>query len=185
MAVVYQHRRRDTNEVFYIGIGAKKNRAFVSTNRNLHWHNIVDKVGFEVDILIEGLSWENACKVEKGMITDYGRNNLGLGSLVNMTDGGEGTLNKMITPDQIIMIAEIGKKNKGRKHSEESKEIRRIKSTGFKHKQETKEIIGKTHKDRPKSQEHRDKIAKALTGRKQSPESIAKMLETRKLNKIK
>jgi uncharacterized protein involved in tellurium resistance len=32
--------------------------------------------------------WEEACKKETFFISYYGRKDLGLGSLVNMTDGG-------------------------------------------------------------------------------------------------
>jgi hypothetical protein len=92
MAIVYQHRRKDTNDVFYIGIGKDRKRAFTRKGRNIHWKRVVDKVGYEVDVLFEGLSWEEACEVEAGMIYDYGRRDLGLGCLVNQTNGGEGTL---------------------------------------------------------------------------------------------
>ena len=90
MAIVYQHRRGDTNEVFYIGIGKSRERAYRTSNRNKYWHNTVNKVGYEVDILLEEISWENACEIEKGMIAAYGRKDLGTGQLVNLTDGGEG-----------------------------------------------------------------------------------------------
>lgn len=93
MAVVYQHRRKDTNTLFCIGIGKNKNRAYSKINRNKYWHNIINKAGYEVDILIDGCNWEQACEVEKGMISTYGRYDLGLGLLVNMTDGGEGFSN--------------------------------------------------------------------------------------------
>jgi hypothetical protein len=46
MAVVYQHKRNDTNEIFYIGIGRSKDRAGKKTNRNKYWHSIVNKFGF-------------------------------------------------------------------------------------------------------------------------------------------
>jgi hypothetical protein len=88
MAIVYQHRRKDTNEVFYIGIGENKKRAYVY-GRNPHWNRIVNKYGYEVDILVDGCSWEDACQIEIGMIADYGRANLGLGLLANLTNGGD------------------------------------------------------------------------------------------------
>jgi hypothetical protein len=84
MAIVYQHRRNDTNEVFYIGIGNSKNRAYELDARNRHWRGIVKKVGYQVDILIEGISWLDACKIEKGLIKDIGRSDLKLGTLVNL-----------------------------------------------------------------------------------------------------
>ena len=93
MAIVYQHRRRDTNEVFYIGIGTGRKRAYSKNHRNDRWYKVINKVGYEVDVLIEGISWEKACEIEVGMIASYGRSDKGLGTLVNMTDGGDGVKN--------------------------------------------------------------------------------------------
>lgn len=99
MAVIYQHRRKDTNEVFYIGIGYNKKRAYIY-GRNPHWNGIVDKYGYEVDILIDGCDYEEAKEIEIGMIADYGRADLGLGALVNMTDGGDG-VTRIIMPESL------------------------------------------------------------------------------------
>jgi len=93
MAVVYQHRRKDNNSVFYIGIGKNKNRAYAKTFRNKYWTNVVNSIGYEVDILVDGCTWEQACEIEKGMIASYGRVDLNNGILVNMTDGGDGIYN--------------------------------------------------------------------------------------------
>ena len=90
MAVVYQHRRKDTNEVFYIGIGKSTKRVNCKRHRNSHWEAVVAKYGYEADVLIDGLSWQDACEVEAGMIEAYGRSDKGLGCLVNQTDGKDG-----------------------------------------------------------------------------------------------
>tara|TARA_R110000803_G_C11754919_1_gene293039 strand:+ start:58 stop:420 length:363 start_codon:yes stop_codon:yes gene_type:complete len=90
MAVVYQHRRNDTNEIFYIGIGKSKDRASKKSNRNDYWHNIVDKYGYTKEILVSDISWDEAVKEEIRLINKYGRKDLGKGNLVNMTRGGEG-----------------------------------------------------------------------------------------------
>lgn len=87
--VIYRHIRLDTNEVFYIGIG-KERRPYSKHGRNKHWHNIVNKCGYEVQILKTDLTKEDACELESILISYYGRKDLGLGTLVNMTDGGEG-----------------------------------------------------------------------------------------------
>lgn len=96
MAYVYQHIRNDTNEIFYIGIGSdtdgKYKRANRITNRSEYWNNIVNKVGYRVEILIDGISWEEACEEEIRLIKHYGRKNLNEGKLVNQTNGGEGTV---------------------------------------------------------------------------------------------
>ena len=88
MAVVYQHRRNDTNDVFYVGVGVERKRAFEKSNRNKHWKNITNKIDYSVDVLFDGVSYEDACNVEKGLIESYGRKDLGTGELVNMKEGG-------------------------------------------------------------------------------------------------
>ena len=95
MAYVYKHTRLDTNEVFYIGIGSqnKYKRAFSLIKRNSFWKNITSKTEFLVEIIQDGLTWEQACEKEKELISKIGRRDLGLGTLVNMTDGGDGTFN--------------------------------------------------------------------------------------------
>lgn len=89
MAVVYQHRRLDTNEIFYIGIGINKNRAYSKSGRNKYWHNIVNKVGYEVDILIDGCKMSQAKCIEKNMISCIGQSCYKTGKLVNITKGGD------------------------------------------------------------------------------------------------
>jgi hypothetical protein len=127
MAIVYQHRRLDTNEVFYIGIGKEKNRAYSKLNRNKYWKNIVNNYGYDIDILIDGCNWDNACEIERGMINSYGRWDLGKGQLVNMTDGGEGILGARRSEEtkNKQSLSAIGNKNgkgnKGNHISEEAK----------------------------------------------------------------
>ena len=121
MAYVYRHVRLDKNEVFYIGIGSdskgKYKRAFEDSHRNPHWHNIV-KHGYEVEIMLDDLTWEEACKKEVEFIKLYGRKDLNEGTLVNMTDGGEGIIGCVVTEET---RKKLSKSFKGRKHSEESK----------------------------------------------------------------
>jgi hypothetical protein len=92
MAYVYRHIRLDKNEPFYIGIGKDDTykRAYQSskTKRSDFWHNIASK-GYEVEILMDNLTWEQACEKEKEFISIYGRRDLGQGTLVNLTNGGE------------------------------------------------------------------------------------------------
>ena len=125
MAVIYRHTRLDNNTVFYIGIGTKT-RAFSKHKRNKYWNNIINKTNYEVQILKSDLTWEDACEMEKVLISWFGRRDLGLGTLVNLTDGGEGT--------QGIIVSDKTKQNMsisatGRKHSNEAKEKNRIASS--------------------------------------------------------
>ena len=86
---VYGHKRLDTDEIFYIGIGKKK-RLRAKSQRNPYWHNIVSKTDYEVVLFHENLSWEDACIKEKLLIEKFGRKNNNSGTLCNMTEGGEG-----------------------------------------------------------------------------------------------
>jgi len=92
MAYVYRHIRLDKNQPFYIGIGSDEKfyRAFDKSRRNRYWKNIVSKCEYEIEIFMDGLTWEQACEKEKELIALYGRKDLGNGTLVNLTEGGEG-----------------------------------------------------------------------------------------------
>ena len=70
MACVYEHIRSDTNTIFYIGIGKKNSRAYSKCSRNTYWKNIVKKCNniFNINILHDKLSWEDACEKEKQYI---------------------------------------------------------------------------------------------------------------------
>lgn len=83
----------DKNVPFYIGIGndAKYYRANDKKGRNRHWINIVNKHPYEVEILLDGLSWGEACKKEIEFISYYKRARDG-GTLCNITLGGDGKL---------------------------------------------------------------------------------------------
>jgi hypothetical protein len=92
MAYLYRHIRLDKNEPFYIGIGSDSDfkRAYSLKDRNQYWHNIVNKSLYEVEILIDNIDWKFACEKEKEFIKLYGRKDLKKGTLVNLTDGGDG-----------------------------------------------------------------------------------------------
>jgi len=95
MAYLYRHIRLDKNEPFYIGIGSDDqgsyDRAYHGHHfRNKHWKNITSKTTYNVEILLDDLTWEEACEKETEFITLYGRADLNKGTLCNMTNGGEG-----------------------------------------------------------------------------------------------
>ena len=154
MAIVYQHRRNDTNEVFYVGIGNSKNRAYESDGRNKHWRGVVKKVGYQVDVLIEGISWTDACEIEKGLIKDIGRSDLKLGTLVNLTDGGDGLSNYTFSKDTINKISQ---KLKNRKLSKETK-LKISESTKGKPKPKNSLVGKKKHSEETKQKLRTPKI---------------------------
>jgi hypothetical protein len=119
MAIVYEHLRNDTNELFYVGIGKFEKRAFSKQGRNNpHWHNIAKKVGYTVNIIHSDIDWEEAKNIEKSLIKKYGRLNLGTGILVNMTDGGDGVVGLKYPEEARQKISEA---MKGKPKSEEHK----------------------------------------------------------------
>ena len=146
--VVYRHRKLDDGQIFYVGIGTKK-RPYTKDKRSSFWNNIVKKHGYQVEVLAENISFEDAQDIERLLIKEYGRLDLGTGTLCNLTDGGEGTSN--VSPEIRKAISErrkgvstfpIGYKRsqehslklslakkgkpstfKGKKHTEEAKAI--------------------------------------------------------------
>ena len=96
---VYRHIRPDTNQVFYIGRGkvytrsSPTFRAFDTRRRNAVWKRVVEKNGgiFEVEIMFWSNDRDVILQKESEFITLYGRITNG-GTLVNLTDGGDGSL---------------------------------------------------------------------------------------------
>lgn len=92
MAVVYRHRRLDDFSVFYVGIGDKEYRSRSKHNRSDHWKRIVKNHGYVVEIVANGIDYDTAKELEMEMILQYGRRFNNTGRLVNITEGGDGTL---------------------------------------------------------------------------------------------
>ena len=92
MAYLYRHIRLDNNKPFYIGIGSDKKylRAYNKKGRSFSWKDVAYKFPYEVEIMLDDLTWEEACQKEIEFIALYGRKDLKKGTLVNLTDGGEG-----------------------------------------------------------------------------------------------
>lgn len=86
---VYLHKKKTNGEVFYVGKGSS-DRAWVRSGRNKLWHAIVKKHGYIVEIYERDLQEWYAFELEKDLISLYGRIKDSSGTLVNMTDGGEG-----------------------------------------------------------------------------------------------
>jgi len=134
---VYAHIRLDTNQIFYIGIGSDKfyRRANTDWNRNLYWRRIVGFTDYKVKILFDKLPFEKAAKKEIKLIKLIGRRDLHQGVLCNLTDGGEGVLNRIVTEET---KKKISKFQKGRKKSPESIEKQKASRIGFKMSTEAK-----------------------------------------------
>lgn len=141
MAYVYKHIRKDTNEVFYIGMGITKKRYYQTDKRSKHWARIVNKVGFDYEIIEDNLTWEEACEREKYWIKYYGRFDLNEGKLINRTNGGDGISGYKLSENHKQKIA---KANSGKPKSELTKQKLKIAHIGKVHSKHTKEKMSNT-----------------------------------------
>lgn len=93
---LYRHIRLDKNEPFYVGIGSKRDkefltitneyeRAYVKKKRNKWWQNIIKVTEYKVEIVCESDNYAFIKEKEKEFIQIY-RN-----TICNLTEGGEGT----------------------------------------------------------------------------------------------
>jgi hypothetical protein len=103
MYFLYFHKTKQDNQVFYVGIGKKCNgiknqtiyrRAYDTRSRNPYWVSLVGGQGFNVEIVSESESREYIQDLEVYYISKFGRMDLGLGPLVNLTSGGDACLDK-------------------------------------------------------------------------------------------
>lgn len=143
MAYLYRHIRTDKNEPFYIGVGLSNDnaykRAYSSKNRNPHWHNIVKKTSYNVEIILDDLTDEEAFEKEIEFIKLYGKV-LNGGLLCNIADGGNGgCLGEEVNQLRSLSLM-------GHKISDETKEKIRVAHIGKKMSDITKQKMSETHK---------------------------------------
>jgi len=142
MAYLYRHIRLDKNQPFYIGIGKSDSdfkRANSNKNRNVYWNNIVNFTDYRVEIMLQDITWQEACKKEIEFINLY-KKNTEKGTLCNIADGGNGG----------YLGDEINEKRKqsliGHKVTKETKDKIGLKAKGRKVSDETKLKMSLTHK---------------------------------------
>jgi hypothetical protein len=199
MAYVYRHIRLDKNEPFYIGIGSDTegnySRANYKWGRNNMWNSIAKKCKYKVEIILDDITWEEACEKEKEFILLYGRINLNNGILCNFTDGGEGVLGTIFSKERLLKMS-LSMKGKmvkekhplfGKKHTDDSKikmsekllgkkmSPERLKKHSFTFSGEKNPMFGKRH-----SEETKKIISQRNTGRKHSDDVKKKMSESRR-----
>jgi len=157
--VVYLHRKKTDNSIFYVGMGNLK-RAYCK-QRPKWWNRVVDKYGCIVEIYKDKLTKEEAFQIEIELIEKYGRIDLKNGQLINQTKGGI-TIQGM---SDVIL----------KKRSKSLKSVIRT--------DEWKRKISNALKGKVKSQEWINKIAKTLTGNK-IPENVKQKMRNSNKSKI-
>ena len=134
MAIVYVHKKKIDGEPFYVGIGKQNKRAFDVYHRSKFWKLITSKYEYVVEILHENISWQEACKIEKELISLYGRRDLKTGILVNQTIGGDGnkeySVKKEVKDKLKKLNSGLGNPFYGKKHSKETIEKLKISHIG-------------------------------------------------------
>jgi hypothetical protein len=149
--VVYLHRKKTDNSVFYVGMGNLK-RAYCK-QRPEWWNRVVSKYGYIIEIYKQDLTQDEAFEIEIELIKKYGRIDMKNGQLINQTKGG-------------IAIQEISEGVLKKR----SKSLKCIVRT-----EEWKNKISLAHKGKVKSKKHRENIAKSRIGTKISEDIKAKM----------
>jgi hypothetical protein len=181
MAVIYRHLKSD-GEVFYIGIGKTESRAYSKADRNKFWNNLVNKHGYEVQILKKDLTWEDACELEKILIDWYGRRDLGTGTLVNMTNGGEGSYNRIVTEET---RAKMRLSQKGKIYTKETRAKMSLSQQKNRDSFEKNQKIRIALTGKTLSDEHKKNITLSHKGSKHTEETKAKISASVKLSHLK
>jgi len=167
---LYRHIRLDKNEVFYVGVSKNISykRAYSVFRRNKFWHNITSKSDYEVEIILESDDYDFLLEKEKEFIELYGRKDLGKGTLVNLTSGGDGVVGyKCTEEDRAKMSARMKLRPpmKGEEHPMFGKRGNLNPNFGIKHTEERK----RKNSESQKGEKHH------LFGKKRPPEYGAKM----------
>lgn len=191
MAYLYRHIRLDNNVPFYIGIGRDKHftRAKNSKERSRFWFFVTNKTGYEVEIMIDGISIEEAMVKEVEFIALYGRADLKKGTLVNMTDGGDGCNGRKVSPEQVKNMIEWCRTPEAR--AKKSKNMKGNQRTlGYRHSDDAKNKISESNKGLKRTPEQneanskRNKGNKFFLGKKHTEETKDKMRQLHLEGKI-
>lgn len=168
-----------TGDIFYVGIGDEKRPYQKGKGRRSNWwNNIVNKYGVPITTIIhENLSWVEASSLEIFYIAKIGRADLGLGPLINLTNGGDGVKGRVCREEtkQKIRETKLGDKNPmfGKTFSAEHRKKLGDSKSGEKHWR-----FG----NGPMIISTRTKIANARTGTKLSDETCKKLSNSSELS---
>jgi hypothetical protein len=146
---IYQHSNPTTGEIFYIGLGTKDRPYSFNTGRSKEWQEYINVNGKpKVTILHDGLTVEEADRIERELVSRLGRKGVDIdGILLNKSSGGQkGALGIKQDPETLLRksISMTGKKM----HSDEQKQKWSLERTGKKTNWDPNHI--KADKGRPK-----------------------------------
>ena len=170
---VYEHIRKDNNTCFYVGKGTG-NRAYNLDRGNFH-NSVRDEYGCRVEIIKDGLTEEEAFKLERERIEDYVIT-FGYGApiegyddydhnlpyLTNFTWGGEGVSGRKHSEEE---KQKMSKAKKGKKNSKEHNKNISKALKGIKLSEQTRRKMSESQKGRKNSEEHNKNISKATKGK--------------------
>jgi hypothetical protein len=179
---VYAYLRLDGTP-YYIGKGIRKRAWINHRSHNCGVHT--PKESYRIIIIEHNLTEVGSFATERKLIRWYGRKDLGTGILLNKTDGGEGSSNRILSENTKI---KIGLANSGKSRTSEQNIANSNRQIGKKRgphsietrlklsqprkpcRDETKKNISKAkigHKLGPQTEEHKLKRSLLLTGKVQ------------------
>lgn len=167
---VYEHTRRDTGQVFYVGKGSGKRANCASRHhRSEFWQRVASKAhGFDVRLVVVGIDEELAFLAERERIDQLRR--LGL-QLTNLTDGGDGTSGWLKSPE---WRAKVGAAHRGKVVSPEvrAKISAAVRASGYVHSPDARARISAGNRGhrrnvgRVQPQHERERRAASLRGKR-------------------
>ena len=168
---VYIYRDPTNGQPFYVGKGKgprysrhlKRNDKHPFTQKIQKLRSLNEKPEIEI---IEMPSEGFALKAEEFLIAYFGRKDQGLGPLLNLTDGGEGSSGIKMSQDTRDKLSAAFK---GKKQSPETIAAR---MAGMKPlSADARERIAQSKRGVPLTEEHKAKLAAAKLGKKSGPRS--------------
>ena len=136
----------NTGVPVYVGMGRGR-RANRKDNRNAKINALIDFGGTRSAVKVrEGLMQAEAHDLERALIAFHGRDDLGLGPLLNLCDGGAGTPGHITSPETLTKLS----KPKSPGHAEKM----RIVNIGRKHTEKSRSNMGASRLGRKASPEH-------------------------------
>lgn len=182
---------------FYVGKGSGS-RFYMSnhlSNEQPFLKRKIKKVGVDnvkVHFLHKSLTEERAFELETFYIKQYGRRNLGKGTLCNLTNGGEGIIGHVHSEETLQKMSENNKGENnpmyGTHHTKKSKKKMSENTKGKKYDEKTRQKVSKATKGknnpmygRKHSEESKQKMSEAKKGKKLSKKTRQKMSIAKKV----